>query len=192
MSLHGPTRNSWTSVGLKDLGPQNLLRFCEKVRWEGHLNFWSLSILSHSDSFFLMSIPLLQSSLCHCDCLSTIALILPSPVSVLFLTSFPTAPPVPLPLLILLYSSCYHIMPAVQHAESPRVSRPQLKCQPLQHTSLPASTSSVPGSPQKTSRSEQFIKGPKVTEQFHYEAEGTELLRTDPQLNFFKCRRLFS
>lgn len=139
-----------------------------------------------------MPLPLLQSSVCHFDCLSTITPILPSPVSVLFLTSFPTGPPVPLPLLILLHSSCYHILPAVQHPESPGVSCLQLKCQPLQHTSLPASTSSVPGLLQRTSRSVQLIMAPKVTEQFHYEAEGTEVPRPDPQLNIFKYRRLLS
>lgn len=176
-----------SSVGLKYLGPQNFLQLIKR-----QMRRSSEVLVPHADSFFLMSLPLLVSSQCHFDWLSTIIPILPPPVSLLFPTSSLTGPPVALPLLILLYSSCYHIMPALQYPESPGLSCPQLKCQPLQHTSLPASTSSVPGLLQRTTRSAQLIKAPKVTEQFHYEAEGTEVLRPDPQLSFFTCRRLLS
>lgn len=111
--------------------------------------------------------------------LSIIKPILPSPVSVLVLTSFLTGSPV----LSLYHPTLFFMLPHNTCSATPEshgVACSQLKCQPLQHTSLLASTSSVPGSLQRTSRPVQLIKAPKVTEKFHYEAEGTEVLKPDP------------
>lgn len=104
-------------------------------------------------------------------------------VSAQFLTF--SCSPVPLPWSILLHSSCY-----MSHLEIPGVSCPQLKCQALQHTPLPASTSSAPGLLQRTSR--QLRKAPKVAECFQYETEGTEILRPHLQLDISKYGGLLS
>lgn len=174
-------------AGLKYLGPQNLLQLIE--RWmrrssevlvhQDPISFRQLlSHVSSSFAVFTVSFWLFEHHCTH----PPISSFCPAPNFFLSSSSSPFTHP----------TSCYHITPALQHPESPGVSCPQLKCQPLQHTSLPASTSSVPGLWQRTSRSVRLIKAPKVTEQFHYEAESTEVPRPDPQLDFSKCRRLLS
>lgn len=184
--------------GLTYLEPQNLLELIERwmrrssdvlVPWDpiSHCQLLYLLLFlmpPESSSFAVLTVSSSMFDNCHYSH-PPISSFCPAPNFFLFSSSSP-----------FIHPTSFVMLPCHTRSATPWKSLgfPALSwsANHLQQITLLASTSSAPSLLQRTPRSVQLRKAPKVTEHFHYGIEGTEVLRPHLQLNLSEYRRLLS